>query len=144
MAKLNNSHLYNFINLNFISDSNINGQIPQISETKQYKGITLIKYKISTGCAYNRIIFTNNEGNNVEGVITLSFEMSMPEIEAFNKQINKINDLFFKNYLQYLHNKWLIEESKTLADHLTENSNCLHTGGLFLAYYRSCDLLFLV
>jgi len=137
LVKIDNSHLYNFTNLNFTSDSNkfdfpvnesttsiivnINGQIPQISEEKQYDGVTLVKYKQSTGYAYDRITLTNSKGNLIESVETRPFEISIPEVESFREQINKVDDPFFKKYLQDLHDKGLVTESKTLADHLTEN-----------------------
>jgi hypothetical protein len=138
LAKVNNFHLYNFTNLNYTSDVNkfdfpvnestksivvnIHGQIPQVSEKKQYEGITLVKYKQGTGYAYDRIILTNNKGNSIETVETRPFEISIPEVESFREQLNKIDDPFFKNYLQDLHDKGLVEESKTLADHMTENN----------------------
>lgn len=138
MSKINNFHLYNFTNLNFSHDANkfdfpvnestksiivnIRGQIPQISEKKQYEGITLVKYKQGTGYAYDRIILTNNKGNLIETVETRPFEISIPEVESFKEQINKIDDPFFKKYIEDLHDKGLVYESKTLADHLTANS----------------------
>jgi hypothetical protein len=138
LAKVNNFHLYNCTNLNVTSDSNkfdfpvsestksiilnVHGQIPQITTKKQYEGITLINYKPQTGYAYDRIILTNNEGNLIETVETRPFEISIPEVESFNAKMNKINDPFFKKYLQDLHDKGLVDESNTLADHLTENN----------------------
>lgn len=137
LVKIDDSHLYNFTNLNFTSDTNkfdfpvnkstttiivnINGQIPQISEKKQYDGVTLITYKQGTGYAYDRITLTNSKGDQIESVETRPFEISIPEVESFREQINKIDDPFFKSYLQDLHDKGLVTESKTLADHLTEN-----------------------
>ncbi|RPJ78822.1 MAG: hypothetical protein EHM20_02965 [Alphaproteobacteria bacterium] len=138
LVKVDDSHLYNFTNLNFTSDNNkfdfpvnestkliiinINGQIPQVAQKKQYEGITLVKYKKNTGYAYDRIVFTNNKGNTIETVETRPFEVSIPEIEAFREQINKIDDPFFKKYLQDLHDKGLVDESKVLADYLIENN----------------------
>jgi hypothetical protein len=137
LVKIDGSHLYNFTNLNFTSDVNkfdfpvnesttkiivnIKGQIPQISEEKQYEGVTLVKYKQSTGYAYDRITLTNSKGDLIESVETRPFEISLPEVESFREQINKIDDPFFKSYLQDLHDKGLVTESKTLADHLTED-----------------------
>lgn len=138
LAKINNFHLYNFTNLNFTSDINkfdfpvdgntksiivnIHGQIPQITETNQPEGIKIIKYKSQTGYVFDRVILTNNKGDLIETVETRSFEISIPEVEDFREKINKINDPFFKEYLQDLHDKGLVEESNTLADHLIENS----------------------
>lgn len=135
LAKIDDSHLYNFTNLNFTSDANkfdfpinestktiivsINGQIPQISEKKQYEGITLLKYKQNTGYAYDRIILTDDKGNLIERVETRPFEISIPELEAFREQTDKIDDPFFKKYVQDLHDKGLVDEAKVLADHLT-------------------------
>ncbi len=137
LAKVNNFHLYNFTSLNFTSDTNkfdfpvsestksivvnVHGEIPQITEKKQYEGITLIKYKPETGYAYDRITLTNNRGDLIETVETRSFEISIPEVDFFNEKLNKINDPFFKKYLQDLHDKGLVDEANTLADHLTEN-----------------------
>ena len=137
LVKVDDSHLYNFTNLNFTSDANkfdfpvnesatsiivtINGQIPQITNKKQYDGVTLVTYKQSTGYAYDRITLTNSKGNLIESVETRPFEISIPEVESFREQINEIDDPFFKKYLQDLHDKGLVKESKTLADHLTEN-----------------------
>src|SRR5664280_288106 len=86
LAKVDNFHLYNFTSLNVTSDANkfdipvnesiksiivnIHGQIPQITETKQPEGITIIKYKSQTGYAYDRITLTNNKGNLIETVET--------------------------------------------------------------------------
>ncbi|AAM06089.1 predicted protein [Methanosarcina acetivorans C2A] len=100
---------------------NIHGQIPQITEKTQYGRVTLITYKQSTGYAYDRITLTNSNGDLIESVETRPFEISNPEVESFREQMNKIDDPFFKNYLQDLHDKGLVTESKTLADHLTEN-----------------------
>lgn len=138
LAKINNFHLYNFTNFNFTSDINkfdipvnestksiivnIHGQIPQITEKNQPEGITIIKYKPQTGYAYDRIILTNNKGNLIETVETRSFDISIPEVESFREKMNKINDPFFKEYLQGLHDKGLVDESNVLADHLIENN----------------------
>jgi len=138
LAKVDNFHLYNFTSLNVTSDVNkfdfpvsestksivvdVHGQIPQITEKRQYQGITLINYKQETGYAYDRITLTNNKGNLIETVETRPFEISIPEIESFNEKMNKINDPFFKKYLQDLHDKGLVDESNTLADHLTNNN----------------------
>ncbi|MCC4766526.1 hypothetical protein FXW07_07825 [Methanosarcina sp. DH1] len=138
LVKIDNSHLYNITNLNVTSDSNkfdfpvnesttkivvnIKGQIPHISEEKQYDGVTLIKYKKNTGYAYDRITLINSKGDQIESVETRPFEISLPEVESFREQINKIDDPFFKTYLQDLHDKGLVTESKTLADHLTEDN----------------------
>lgn len=138
LANINNFHLYNFTNLNFKSNINkfdfpvnestksivvnIHGQIPQITEISQPEGIKIIKYKQQTGYAYDRIILTNNKGNLIETVETRSFEISIPEVESFREKMNKINDPFFKEYLQGLHDKGLVNESNLLADHLTENN----------------------
>lgn len=138
LAKVDNFHLYNFTSLNVTSDANkfdipvnesiksiivnIHGQIPQITEKKQPEGITIIKYRSQTGYAYDRIILTNNKGNLIETVETRPFEISIPEVESFREKMNKINDPFFKEYLQSLHDKGLVDESNTLADHLTENN----------------------
>ncbi|HHV25412.1 MAG: hypothetical protein PHG79_08705 [Methanosarcina sp.] len=138
LVKIDNSNLYNFVNLDFTSDANrfdfpvnqdtnsitvnIKGQVPKISETKQYDGITLTKYGKSSGYAYDRIILTNNKGNSIENVETRSFEISIPEVESFREQVDKIDDPFFKKYLQDLHDKGLVQESKKLADHLTKNN----------------------
>lgn len=137
LAKVNNFHLYNFTNLKLISDANkfdfpvnestkiiivnIHGQIPQASEKKQYEGITLVKYKQGSGYAYDRIILTNEKGNLIENVETRPFEISIPELEAFREQTDKIADPFFKKYVQDLHDKGLVDEAKILADHLTED-----------------------
>jgi len=138
LAKVDNFHLYNFTSLNVTSDANkfdipvnesiksiivnIHGQIPQITETKQPEGITIIKYKSQTGYAYDRITLTNNKGNLIETVETRPFEISIPEVESFREKMDKINDPFFKEYLRGLHDKGLVDESNTLADHLTENN----------------------
>lgn len=135
LAKVENSHLYNFTSLNVTNDANnfdlpisestksiivnIHGQIPQITEKKQYQGITLINYKPQTGYAYDRITLTNSKGNLIETVETRPLEISIPELESFNEKMNKINDPFYKKYLQDLHDKGLVDESNTLADHLT-------------------------
>lgn len=137
LVKTGNSRLYNFTSLNITSDNNkfnlpvnkstasitvnIHGQIPQITEREQYGRVTLITYKQSTGYAYDRITLTNSNGDLIESVETRPFEISNPEVESFREQMNKINDPFFKSYLQDLHDKGLVTESKTLADHLTEN-----------------------
>jgi len=138
LAKVNNFHLFNLTNLNVTNDANrfdfpvsestksivvnIHGQIPQITEKKQYQGITLVNYKSETGYAYDRITLTNNKGDSIETVETRSFEISIPEVDSFNEKLNKINDPFFKKYLQDLHDKGLVDEANTLADHLTENT----------------------
>lgn len=138
LAKVDNFHLYNFTSLNITSDANkldfpvnestksivvdVHGQIPQITEEIQYQDVMLIHYKPEVGYAYDRIILTNNRGNLIETVETRPFEISIPELEAFYEKMNKINDPFFKNYLQDLHDKGLVDESNTLADHLTENN----------------------
>jgi hypothetical protein len=137
LVKTGNFYLYNFTDLNITSDTNkfdfpvnestksitvnIHGQIPQITKKEQYGRVTLITYKQSTGYAYDRITLTNNNGDLIESVETRPFEISNPEVESFREQINKIDDPFFNNYLQDLHDKGLVTESKTLADHLTEN-----------------------
>lgn len=139
LVKTGNFHLYNFTDLNITSNDNefylpvnestksitvnIHGQIPQITEKEQCGGVTLITYKQSTGYAYDRITLTNSNGDLIESVETRPFEISNPEVESFREQLNKIDDPFFKNYLQDLHEKGLVTESKTLADHLTENDD---------------------
>jgi hypothetical protein len=138
LVKTGNFHLYNFTNLNITNDNNkfnlpvnestksiivnIHGQTPQITEKEQYGRVTLITYKQSTGYAYDRITLTNSNGDLIESVETRPFEISNPEVESFREQMNKIDDPFFKNYLQDLHDKGLVTESKTLADHLTGNA----------------------
>lgn len=138
LSKIDNFHLYNFTSLNVTNDANkfdfpvsestksiivnVHGQVPQITEKKQYQGITLINYKPETGYAYDRILLTNNKGDLIETVETRPFEIRLPEVESFNEKLNKINDLFFKKYIQDLHDKGLVDESNILADHLTVNN----------------------
>lgn len=128
LAKVDNFPLYNFTNLNFTSNTNklgfpvnestksiivnIHGQIPQVSEKKQYEGITLVKYKQGTGYAYDRIILTNSKGNLIETVETRPFEISIPEVEHFREQINKIEDPFLKNICRICMIKDLLRSQK--------------------------------
>lgn len=127
--------LYNFTNFNVTTSSNhyvlnlsngeetvlvkVKGKVPVIKEVVQVDKVTLIKLDSkTTGYAYYRLKFMDDEQNYLTDTDTKTFTISVPEIESFEAKLDTIDEPFFRNYLTDLFDKGLVSEANELADYL--------------------------
>lgn len=135
LMKYDDQPLYNFTDLDLQSNEShfalpieegqnkivvqLKGQVPEITEVKQYEKLTLIKYNPKrTGYAHYRIRLTDEEGNSIKESDTRTFSISVPEIDAFRQKLTLIDDSFFAVYLQDMFDRGLVTEANKIADYL--------------------------
>lgn len=137
LVRYSNDHLFNIIMNNISKKINekhveinaskidkltiqIIGEVPNIKEVRKYDNIVTVKYKKATGYAYYRIKLIDEKGNILDAD-TKTFDVVVPERENFRAKLNKISDVWERNFLIELHDeKGLTNEANMLADHLME------------------------